>query len=264
MLFDSLQILLSTDSQSDSCKIEFIEKRRSLIIHCKLLAREMTWTFPMERLESTADVKCEFLVRQDEELTARVKHLEIKNSEDFAMRLKQLEKLLGVKKGIVSHVFQDVAVSNCTLSNDRKTVMKSLGSSSSFQAFMSEQPITATDNTFTVIINSFGTDLEIGVAKREITLQGGLYSQSGAFLVYFSNGSTNRFYNSRAEITPTTRVSLRAGSSLTVRFDALSNKLSFEIDGTALLPVLTLADINASQLFPVVDLYNPGQSISFV
>ena len=252
-------MLLTPESQSGS--VEFVESRGTISIKFKILARDVTWNIPMERIEATADVKCEFLVRQIAELNVR---LSDNSSDNFASRVAKIEKLLGIDTGVRTHVFRAVTVPNYTLSQNRKRVSKNAGTLDSYQAFLSEQPITATSNSFTVVINNLGIHLHIGVAKQETKLQGGIYKNACAYIVYLNQGLPESLSNNRsAEIPIQNKVVACAGSRLIVRFDPTSSRLSFELDGIALLPKLEIAGTNASQLFPVVDLYNAEQSVSF-
>ena len=269
LLYESLQMLLSPGAQCGS--VEFVESGGTLVVKSKFLARDMTWSITMERLESTPDVKCDFIVHQVEDLNARVMDLEEKDDDDFddndlTARVKKLEQLLGLEKPVRAHVFRAVALPNYTLSPDRKTVSKNAGASGACQAFLSEQPITATGNAFTVLINNFGTGtngLLAGVAKRDTNLRGGLHSKVGAYVVYLPKGSAHTFFKDGIRINCENRIVARALSRLSVRFDPTCSRLSFELDNTELLPKLEITEANASQLFPVVDLYDAEQSVSF-
>lgn len=73
--------LSSKDPQSASVK--FVEERSKLVITSKLLGsgKNVTWAIPKEQREMTANENCEPLVKQVEQLTARVKQLEQNNEQ---------------------------------------------------------------------------------------------------------------------------------------------------------------------------------------
>ena len=80
----------------------------------------------IERIETTADVKCEFLVKQVEQLTSRITHL---------------EQLMGVGKNAQQRpVFAAVNVDYYSLSDDRRKVTNS-GMGTAWQGFLSEQSL---------------------------------------------------------------------------------------------------------------------------
>ena len=254
-------MLLIPGSQSGS--VEFVESRGIILIKFKMLARYVTWSIPMERLESTANVKCDFLVRQMADLNARLLD---NTSEDLAARVAKIEKLLGIETPVQSHVFRAFTLPDYTLSEDRKTVSKNAGTNSHYQAFISEQPLTAKNNTFSVLLNSFGTGINghlIGVAKRDTNLRGGLHKTVGAYLVYLPKILRYSFYKDGHQISGQDNAMAHDGSRLTLRFEPTTSRLSFELDGTALLPTMKITGTNAAQLFPIVDLFSAEQSVSF-
>ena len=96
----SQSVRLSLSLSQLSAGVEFIEKTKYSCNQLKLLAKSVTWKIQLERLETTAEVKREFLVKQVEQLTSR---------------LNNLEELLGVGKGVQQPVFATVNVANYTL-----------------------------------------------------------------------------------------------------------------------------------------------------
>ena len=144
----------------------------------------------------------------------------VNSSDNFAARVAKIEKLLGIDTGVRAHVFRAVTVPNYTLSQDRKTVSKNTGTSDSYQAFLSEQPITATGNSFTVVINNIGIELDIGVATEELKLQGGIYNDACAYSVFLDKGKpmglANIYYPKYSYFIEN-KVIACAGSRLTLR-----------------------------------------------
>ena len=279
-LFESLRMLLSLKEQSISA--ELVESSTTLVVKLKYFTRDLTWEFPMdiERPELPLvqiDEEYEILMRQVKNPYTRVIKLEEKDLVDddcdHSERVKkhvQLCELFGYPPWR-EHLFRSVEMPNYTLSPDRKTVSQNAGPSGACQAFLAEQPIGATGNTFTVIINSFGTGsngLLVGVAKSNTSLWGGLHSKVGAYVVLLPNGSEahpDTFFKNGVKISGKKRTTrqVRAGSRLVVRFDPASNQLSFELDKNALLPELAVTGADRFQLYPVVDLFGAEQSISF-
>lgn len=165
-------VRLSSDSQSGS--VEFIEKQSTLVITSKLLAKCVTWKIQLERIETTTDVKCEFLVKQVEQLTSRLSHL---------------EELLGVGKDVQHPVFAEFGNYPCTLSDDRRklTVLKNYGGR--WQEFLSEQPLSSMGHKFQISLDVLEdhSSVMIGVAKRNTPTNAGVYSKAGSWMLCLSS-----------------------------------------------------------------------------
>ena len=141
LLFESLRLLCSPEAESQLGSVEFIESRGTLVAKCKLLARDVMWIISLERLDSTADVKCEFLVRQVAELNARVLDLESNDFQDLAARVAKLEMMNDPNKHVQSsnpNELQAVTEAKETTSQDRKTVSKNTRKCSALQKLFFE------------------------------------------------------------------------------------------------------------------------------
>ena len=195
----------------------------------------------------------------------RGRRLRRQRSRRTRQETRTVARTVGLEKPVDAHVFRAVAPPNYTLSPDRKTVSMNAKSGAG-QAFLSEQPITATSNSFTVLLNSLGTGINgliVGVAKRGTYLRCGLHSKVGAYVVYLPKRSAHTFFKDGIRINGENRIVARSGSRLAVRFNPTCSRLLFELDNAELLPKLEITESNASQLFPVVDLYDAEQSVSF-
>ena len=135
-------MLCSPEAESQSVSVELLKARGTLVAKCKLLARDVMWIISLERLESTANVKCEFLECQVAELNARVLDLESNDFQDIAARVKKLEKIKDPNKDVLSnqHELQAVTVEKETTSQDRKSVSKNTRKCSALQKLFPETP----------------------------------------------------------------------------------------------------------------------------
>ena len=233
--------------------VEFIEKRSILVVKTKLLAMPVTWTIPMERLESTADVKCEFLVKQMEKLTASNKQL--------TTRVKSLEELIsGTPDKVERPLFAAVNIPNLTLSADRKTVTRNSGSG--WQGFISEQSILAMGNRFTLTLTNIGSNILVGVAKRGTDLANGFHSKAGSWMLYIVSGSTYYLYSNGIGIAINSRIPIANGSQLTVRLDPINEVIYFQANGCLLYTLDVPKPF--SDLYAAVEFNEANQSVSFM
>ena len=72
-LFEAIRSALNSNFPNASVK--FIEKQSTLVINSKHLEKSLTWKIQLERLETTADTKCAFLVKQMEHFKSRMNYL---------------------------------------------------------------------------------------------------------------------------------------------------------------------------------------------
>lgn len=254
LFYESIRTLLQESSSAGS--VEFHEKSYTLVIKTKLITIPVTWNILMERLESTADVKCQFLVKQIEKLAAF--------NEELSARVKHLEEINGTPAKVERSLFAAVNLANFTLSGDRKTISKNVGTGNGYQGFLSEHSIAAMGNKFTVALTNMGTNLMVGVARKGTAMAGGIYSKAGSWMLYFNNGQTHSFFaNGAAAAAVSTRIAVNNGSQLSVRLDPLNEQIYFRVNGS----VIYTADIQLkpyADFFAAVDCYDAGQSLSFV
>ena len=234
--------------------VEFIEKRSILVVKTKLLAMPVTWTIPMERLESTADVK--FLVKQMEQLTASNKQL--------TARVKFLEEFISETPNKVERpLFAAVNIPNFTLSANRKTVTRNSGGG--WQGFLSEQPILAMGNRFTLTLTNMGSNnglLMVGVAKRGTDPANGLHSKAGSWMLYLFSGFTYKLFSNNIGIAINLSIPIANGSQLTVCLDPINEVIYFKPNGCLLYTLDVPKPF--SDLYAAVDFYEINQSVSFM
>lgn len=225
-----------------------------MVVKTKVILIPVTWTITLERLETTADVKCDFLLRQVEQLTV--------SNKELSARLKSIEEIFGAPERVERPLFAAVNVPNFTISADRRTVSKNPNTNCAWQGFLSEHSIAAMGNKFTVALANWGTNLMVGVARRGIDPTGGLYSKAGSWMLYFSGGSTHCFYSNGGGAAVSTRIETSNGSQITVRLDPFNEQIYFKINGS----VLYTGDIPKPfcDLYAAVDFNEASQSISFV
>ena len=231
-LLEAIRSILSFDSQSGS--VEFNEKLHTLVIVSKLPVQTLTWNIPMDRLETTCDVKCEFL-------------------------------------DALSPVFAADNVPECfTISENRKTVNSERWSyicnvgdtTTAWRGFLSEQLISAFSNKFVVSLVALGTtNLMVGVAKRG-AVTNGVLSKTESWMLHLHGINIFRFCGPHVATCIGTTTPFRYGSRLTVSFTE-NGLLCFELDGT-FVHSSQLAGSDASELFAAVNLRDPGQSVTFV
>ena len=214
----------------------------------------------MVRLESTADVKCEFLVKQMEQLTASNKQL--------SARVNFLEEFIaGTPDKVERPLFAAVNMHNFTISSDRKTITRNSNDTSGWQSVFSEQTVAAMGNRFTLTLINMGTELSVGVAKRGTGTSpaNGLHSNAGSWMLFFASGFTEAFYSngSYTELSDSSSESRTGnGCQLTVRLDPLNELIYFKANGF----LLYTADIPKpfSDLYAAVDFHDGNQSVSFI
>ena len=255
-LLEAIRSILSSDSQSDS--VEFNEKLHTLVIVSKLPVQTVTWNIPMDRLETTPDVKCEFLLELLANLLARAEHL---------------EDLLGIgaAKDTLSPVFAAGNVPQCfTISENRKTINSERWSNickvgdttTAWRGFLSEQPISAFSNKFVVSLVALGTtNLMVGVAKRG-AVTNGILSKTESWMLHLHSNNSLRFCGPHVATCIGISTTFRFGSRIAVSVTE-NGLLCFESDGT-LVHSSQLTCSDASELFAAVNLLDPGQSVTFV
>ena len=229
------------EEKSPTGSVEFIEKQNILVVKIQLLVIPVTWNIPMERLESTADFKCEFLVKQVEQLTASNKQL--------TARVKSLEEFIaGTPDKVELPVFASLNVPNYTLSADRKTITRNKGSGT--QGFLSEQSIPAMGNRFTLTLTNMGENIKVGVAKRGTSGANGLYSKAGSWMLYLEYKYW--FYVQDYSERP---ITAKNGSQV-------NELIYFLVDGCLRYTVGIPKPF--SDLYAAVDLNEANQSVSFI
>ena len=276
-LLEAIRSGLSSDAQSGS--VMFNEKLHSLVIVSKLPVQTLTWNILMERLETTPDVKCEFLLELLANLMARAEHLEkllgigaeIPPVEES---LSPVEDSLSPVEDSLSPVFAADKVPECfTLSGNRKTICSerlpyicNFGDTRiAWRSILSERPISAFSNKFvvSVVTLSGATNLMVGVAKRG-AVTNGLLSKTESWMLHLHGVNRFNFYGPRVASCSGTTSPKRNGSRLAVKLTE-NGLLRFELDGTLTTSYhLTCEDADASELFAAVNLRDPGQSVSFI
>ena len=186
---------------------------------------DVTWTIPLERLESTAKMKCEFLEK-------RVEQLEAPNKE-LSDSVKYLKQTLGMPEKVQRPLFAAINNTKFTLSADRKTLVKNANTGNGWQGFVSEQSLLAIGNRFTLNLTKVGSHLIVGVARRGTDPTDGLYSKAGSWMLYIVNGSIYSFYNNGTEVTAANKASGANGGKLSVSVDPATMQLVFELNGAA-------------------------------
>ena len=148
--------------------MEFVESRNALVIQAKIPALDIKWTIPLERLVSTADVKCEFLVKQLEAMTIKLNALSSSNdklvtsNKEISESAKYLKQTIGLPEKIQCPMFAAINNTNFTLSADRKTLVRNEGTG--FQGFVSEHSLLARLSA----PNCWSVSLDAGPTRRMV------------------------------------------------------------------------------------------------
>ena len=214
---------------------------------------DVTWTIPLERLESTADVKCEFLVKQVEQLAA--------SNKELSDSVKYLTQALGLPEKVQSPLFAAFNNTNFTLSADRKTLVKNAGTGNWWQGFVSELSLVAISNRFTLSFTTTHSNLMVGVVKRGTNPTNGFCSKTGSWMLHLCQGSIDHFYYNGSATAVSNRTSITNGSRLTVCLEPQTQQLVFELNGT-LVHSAALSE-NPFNLLAAVDFYEAGHSVNF-
>ena len=260
ILFHSIRLLLSENLHSGCGSVEFIESRSTLMVSAKFLAMDVEWPILLERLESTVDMKCDFLVKELGALKSSIDQLVASNKE-LSDSVKYLKQTLGLPEKVQRPLFAAINNTNYTLSADRKTLVKNANTGNEWQGFVSEQSLLAIGNRFTLNLTIEDSALMVGVARRGTDPTDGLYSKAGSWMLYIVNGSIYSFYNNGNEVTAANKATGANGGKLSVSVDPATMQLVFELNGAA---VHNVAPSELSfNLFPAVDLFEAYQSVTF-
>jgi len=219
----------------------------------------------------TLERKNEKLQKKVEEQEARIAHLEseqrkLKSDSERAI-LAILEKIdaleVSPKTSLPVYHF-NAGAKNAkffTFSNNNASVV--INEEGSWKALYSEKPLPKIlTASFSVKIDKTdGKNIRIGIISANLLQSDACYKSAGAYMYYACNGETYLNGTRKASPLPASWT----GSTITVTVDFSANRIEWTVkDGKSWSVVIESSDLNNSDYYPCVELYNENDKVSFI